>query len=55
MKDITKLKAWMVVDSEVGVIDTFATRDEAREQKRYATQHGHSQIIVKLVGQGVVR
>ncbi|MNR30387.1 hypothetical protein D3C85_1478410 [compost metagenome] len=54
-RDVSKIKAWAVVDSEVGFIDVFPTRELARLNKRYAAEHGHKQVVVKLTFDSVVR
>jgi hypothetical protein len=52
---LENIKAWAVVDSEVGLIGFFDTREAARNNKRYAAQYGHKQIVVKLKFAEVVR
>ena len=58
-KDFTKfknrIKAWACVDSEVGVVVVFETREEARNNKRYAAEYGHKQVVAKLVFEDFVR
>lgn len=55
MNAAKNLKAWACVDSEVGVVGVYETREEARSNKRYAESHGHSQKIAKLVFEDFVR
>lgn len=50
-----RIKAWACVDSEVGVVGLFETREEARSNKRYAATHGHKQMVAKLVFDEFVR
>jgi hypothetical protein len=38
----------------VGLIDIFTTRESARHNVRYAKQHGHKQVIVRLAFDSVV-
>ena len=54
-KNIERIKAWATVDSEVGVVGLFESREEARCAKRYGKIHGHKQRVVKLTFAGVVR
>ena len=54
-RDVTNVKAWVCVDEEVGVVGVFETREEARENKRYAKQYGHNQVVVRLTFDSVVR
>ena len=58
-KEFTKfeerIKAWACVDSKVGIVGIFETREEARNNKRYAAQYGHKQIVAKLVFDEFVR
>lgn len=49
------IKAWAVVDSDVGVVGVFDTREEARSCKRYAEAYGHKQKIAKLKFDSFVR
>lgn len=53
-KDITKAKAWAVYGDN-GCVGVFETREAARDNKRYAAEYGHKQIIVKLTFDEVVR
>lgn len=53
--NIKKIKGWAVVDSESGLVDIFRTREEARQNVRYAKRFGHSQKIAKLHFVGFVR
>ncbi len=47
--NISKVKAWATVDAKEGkIIALCGTREEAREQKRYAAKNGWKQKIVKL-------
>lgn len=50
-----RIKAWACVDSEVGVVGLFETREHARANKRYAEMHGHKQKVAKLVFEDFVR
>lgn len=54
-RDVTTVKAWACVDEKVGVVGVFETREEARDNKRYAKQCGHKQVVVKLTFDSVVR
>lgn len=51
----SKIKAWACVDSEAGVVGLFETREQARENKRYAESNGHKQLVAKLVFEDFVR
>ena len=55
MQVAKNLKAWACIDSEVGVVGVFETREEARENKRCAEANGHKQKIAKLVFEDFVR
>ena len=55
MKVAKNLKAWACIDSEVGVVGIFETRELARKNKRYAELHGHKQKVAKLVFEDFVR
>ena len=50
-----RIKGWACVDSKVGVVGVFETREEARQNVRYAKRFGHSQKIAKLHFVGFVR
>ena len=50
-----RIKGWACVDSKVGVVGVFETREEARANKRYAECHGHKQKVAKLVFDEFVR
>lgn len=52
---LENIRGWAVYDSEVGVVGVFETREEARENKRYAKQYGHNQVVVRLTFDSVVR
>jgi len=54
-KTIDKLHAWAVFDQEVGLIDVYTTRKDAREQKQFAAKHGYKQVIAKLSFDEVIR
>ena len=44
-----KIKAWCTIDAKEGkIVALCGTREEAREQKRYAAKNGWKQKIVKL-------
>ena len=51
----SRIKAWVCVDSEVGVVGVFESREEARASKRSAATLGHKQIVAKLVFDEFVR
>ena len=51
----SRIKGWACVDSEVGVVGLFETREEARANKRYAASYGHKQMVAKLVFEEFVR
>ena len=55
MQVAKNLKAWACIDSEVGVVGVFETREEARNNQRYAKGYGHKQKIAKLVFDDFVR
>lgn len=55
MQAAKNLKAWACVDSEVGCVGVFETREEARKNKAYAELNGHKQKIAKLVFDDFVR
>lgn len=55
MQVAKNLKAWACIDSEVGVVGVYETREEARDHVRYTKSHGHSQKIAKLVFEDFVR
>ena len=47
--NLNKIKAWATVDAKDGTIVALCgTREEARDQKRYAAKHGWMQKIAKL-------
>ena len=50
-----RIKGWACVDSKAGVVGVFETREEARQNVRYAKTFGHKQIVAKLVFKGFVR
>ena len=50
-----RIKGWACVDSKVGVVGVFETREEARANKRYAECQGHKQKVAKLVFEEYVR
>lgn len=50
-----QIKAWACVDSEMGVVGIFDTREQARNNKRYAEMNGHKQKVAKLTFGGWVR
>jgi len=52
---LKNIKAWAVYDEEAGVVGVFETREAARENKRYAKQYGHNQVVVRLTFDSVVR
>ena len=44
-----KIRSWCTVDAEDGkIVGLFATREEARVNKKYAAKHGWKQKIAKL-------
>ncbi len=49
------VKAWVCIDSEVGVVGVFEKRSEARANKKYAEQHGHKQKVARLKFDSFVR
>lgn len=51
----SRIKAWACIDSKSGIVGVFETREEARNNKRYAAQYGHKQIVAKLVFEEFVR
>jgi hypothetical protein len=54
-KHESRIKAWACVDSQKGVVGLFETREEARDNKRYAAKYGHAQMVAKLVFEEFVR
>lgn len=48
------VKAWATV-GESGLVGIFETREEARNNKRYAAMNGHKQVVVKLKFDKIVR
>ena len=50
-----RIKGWACVDSKAGVVGVFETREEARQNVRYAKMFGHKQIVAKLVFDEFVR
>ena len=50
-----RIKGWACVDSKAGVVGVFETREEARQNVRYAKTFGHKQIVAKLVFDEFVR
>lgn len=54
-RDVNNVKGWAVIDEDVGLIDIFTTRESARHNVRYAKQHGHKQVIVKLTFDSIIR
>ena len=50
-----RIKGLACVDSKVGVVGVFETREEARQNVRYAKTFGHKQIVAKLVFEEFVR
>lgn len=50
-----RIKGWACVDSKAGVVGVFETREEARDNKRYAECYGHKQKVAKLVFEEYVR
>lgn len=52
----TQIKAWCTVDPKDGkIVALCSTRQEARDNKRYAAKNGWKQKIVKLNYDKVVR
>ena len=50
-----RIKGWACVDSKVGVVGVFETREEARQNVRFAKMFGYKQIVAKLVFKEFVR
>ena len=50
-----RIKGWACVDSKVGVVGVFETREEARQNVRFAKMFGYKQIVAKLVFEEFVR
>lgn len=51
-----KIKAWATIDAKEGkIVALCGTREEAREQKRYAAKNGWKQKIVKLRAEAICR
>ena len=43
-----RVKAWATVGDDGRIVALCGTREEARDQKKYAAKHGWTQKIVKL-------
>ncbi|MNL78575.1 hypothetical protein D3C87_2050010 [compost metagenome] len=54
-RDVSKIKAWACVDEQVGVVGVYETREQARSNRRFAAEHGHKQVVVKLTFSEIVR
>lgn len=44
-----RIKGWACVDSKAGVVGLFETREEARQNVRYAKMFGHSQKLLNYI------
>lgn len=52
---LENVKAWACYDLEAGLVGVYETRELARNNKRYAAQYGHKQVVVKLKFDKIVR
>lgn len=53
--NVNKIKAWATVDEDGTIVALCGSREEARDQKRYAAKHGWKQKIAKLTLDKIVR